>query len=116
VRKSLVGVVRLLGLASALAVNGCGSDADSGASSATYASALESCSAYCEAYVAAACAPTYSTAGQCKIDKCSPIPATASAGCYTATQSWYDCLKAQVDICGGSGCADQGAAVPGACA
>ena len=59
--------------------------------------------------------PTYPTAGQCKIDKCSPIPATASTGCYTATKSWYDCLKAQPDICGATGCTEQAAAVPGAC-
>ena len=113
-RKSLIGLFGLLGLASGLAASGCGSNGDSGASG-TYASALESCSAYCEAYFATACAPTYPTAGQCKIDKCSPIPAAASASCYTATKSWYDCLKAQSDICAGSGCTDQGAAVPGAC-
>ena len=110
-RTLLVGLFGLLGLASGLAANGCGSNGDSGG---TYATALESCSAYCEATFAAACAPTYPTAGQCKIDKCSPIPAAASADCYTATKNWYDCLKAQSDVCGG-GCTDQGAAVPGAC-
>jgi hypothetical protein len=110
VRKSLVGLFGLLGLAS-VAANGCGSNGDSGA---TYASALESCSAYCEGYFAAACDPTYTAAGFCKIDKCSPIPSAASAGCYTATKSWYDCLRAQSDICD-TGCTDQGAAVPGAC-
>ena len=114
-RESLVGLFGLLGLATGLAANGCGSSGDGGGGAATYASALESCSAYCEAYFAAACDPSYTAAGFCKIDKCSPIPSAASAGCYTATKSWYDCLKAQSDICGGTGCTDQEAAVPGAC-
>ena len=114
-RKSLVGLFGLLGLASGLGASGCGSNGDSGASGGTYASALESCSAYWEAYVAAACAPTYPTAGQCKIDKCSPIPAAASAGCYTATKSWYDCLQSKSGICGSTGCTDQEAAALAAC-
>ena len=110
-RRSWVGLFGLLALASGLAADGCGSSGDS---AGTYASALNSCSAYCEAYFARACTPTYPDAGQCKIDKCSPIPATASAACYTATKRWYDCLDAQSDICAG-GCTDQAAAVPGAC-
>jgi hypothetical protein len=114
VGKSLVGIFGLMGLAAVLAAGGCGDSGNSGDSAGTYASALESCSAYCEAYVAAACTPTYPTAGQCKISLCSPIPSMASAGCYTATKSWYDCRKAQSDICA-SGCTDQATAAAAAC-
>jgi hypothetical protein len=38
-----------------------------------------------------------------------------SAGCYAATKSWYDCRKAQSDICADTGCANQAAAAMDAC-
>lgn len=85
------------------------------ASDGTYASALGSCTAYCETYFAACSPPAYPTDGQCKISLCSPIPSTASADCYSATKRWYDCRKAQADLCGDSGCADQAAAAQSAC-
>ena len=114
-RKSLVGLVGLLGLAAVLASNGCGDSGGSGDNSGTYATALESCSAFCEAYFAAACSPMYTADGFCKIDMCSPIPAMASVGCYSATKSWYDCRKAQSDICSATGCTSQAAAAVDAC-
>jgi hypothetical protein len=116
VKKSLVGVFGvfgLFGLASVLASNGCGSSGDG---SGTYASALTSCSTYCDAYIAAACAPAaYPTDGQCKVSLCTPIPTMASAGCYSATKSWYDCRRAQADICGDTGCTNQAAAAVDVC-
>jgi hypothetical protein len=114
VRKSLIGSFGLFSFAAALVAYGCGGSGSSADSGGTYGSAIESCSAYCEAYFAAACTPTYSTDGQCKISLCSPIPSMASAGCYAATKSWYDCRKAQSDVCA-SGCTDQATAALDAC-
>lgn len=111
-RKSLVGLFCLLGLASGLGTNGCGGSADGGG---TYASALASCSDYCEAYFATCAPPAYPSDGQCKISLCSPIPSMASADCYAATKSWYDCRKAQADLCGDTGCTAQAAAAQSAC-
>jgi len=112
VKRSFVRLFGLLGLASSLAAAGCGGGGDS---PATYGSAIESCSQYCEAYVARSCVPTYTDDGFCKIDKCSPIPQTAPADCYAATQSLWVCLKAQSDICTNTGCANQEAAALAAC-
>ena len=114
-RKSLVGLFCLLGLASGLATNGCGSSGDGTASGGTYGSAIESCAEYCETYFAACAPPAYPDAGQCKISLCSPIPQMASADCYTATKSWWDCRKTQADLCGDTGCADKAAAAQSAC-
>ncbi len=114
-RKSLLGLFCLLGLASGLGTNGCGGSGNSADSGGTYASALASCSDYCEAYFAACAPPAYTTNGQCKITLCSPIPSTASVDCYAATKSWYDCRKAQADLCGGTGCTDQAATAEAAC-
>jgi hypothetical protein len=108
-------MIGLLGLAADLAANGCGSSGNSGDSGDTYGSAIESCSAYCETYFAACAPPAYSTHGQCKIALCSPIPSTASAGCYSATTSWYDCRKVQSDLCGDTGCTAEAAAALDAC-
>ena len=112
-RKSLVGIFCLLGPASGLATNGCGSSG--AASPATYGAAIEACAEYCETYFAACAPPAYSTAGQCKISLCSPIPQMASVDCYAATMSWYDCRKAQTDLCGDTGCTDKAAAAQSAC-
>lgn len=111
-RRSSLGFVCLLGLASGLATNGCGS---SGAAGNTYGAAIEACAEYCETYFAACAPPAYSTAGQCKISLCSPIPQMASADCYAATVSWYDCRKTQTDLCGDTGCTDKAAAAQSAC-
>ncbi|HLK89848.1 MAG TPA: hypothetical protein VKZ18_08140, partial [Polyangia bacterium] len=70
---------------------------------------------YCEAYFAACAPPAYATSGQCKITLCSPIPQTASAACYSATASWYDCRKGEADLCAAAGCTDQAAAAQSAC-
>ncbi len=110
--KSLIGMFGLLGLAAVLATSGCG---DSGDSGATYGSAIESCAVYCETYFAACAPAAYMTHGQCKIALCSPIPSTASAGCYAATKSWYDCRRAQSDLCGDTGCTAQATAALDAC-
>ncbi len=112
-RRSLVELVGLWALASCLGSSGCGGSA--GSSGGTYAAAIASCSDYCEAYFAACSPPAYSTSGQCKITLCSPIPTTGSAGCYSATTTWYDCRKAQADLCANTGCTDQGAAAQSAC-
>jgi len=115
VKKSLVGLVCVLALVSGLATQGCGDSGNSADTGGTYASALESCSQYCETYFAACAPPAYATAGQCKISLCSPIPSMASAGCYSATKSWYDCRKAQADLCADAGCAEQASAAQSTC-
>jgi hypothetical protein len=115
VRKSFVGFFCLLGLASGLATNGCGGSGGSADTGGTYATALGSCSDYCERYFAACHPPAYSDDGFCKIDLCSPIPQMASADCYSATKSWYDCRKTQADLCGDTGCTNQAAAAASAC-
>lgn len=114
-RKSLVRLFGLLGLAAVLATNGCGDSGTNRTNSGTYATALESCSAFCEAYFAAACDPSLTADGFCKIDMCSPIPSMASVGCYTATKTWYECRKAQSDICSDTGCTSQATAALDAC-
>ena len=111
-RKSLVRLFGLLGLAAGLATSGCGGSGDT---PGTYATALESCSAFCEAYFAAACDPTLTADGFCKIDMCSPIPSMASVGCYSATKTWYDCRKAQSNICADTGCTSTATAALDAC-
>jgi hypothetical protein len=103
-RTALVGLFCLLGCG--------GSSSDN---SGTYGAAIESCAEYCEAYFAACAPPAYSTAGQCKISLCSPIPSMASVDCYSATKRWYDCRKTQSDLCADTGCTDQAAAAQSAC-
>ena len=78
--------------------------------------AIASCNAYCDAYIAAACpTPTYSSASECKSSECGSIPTTATAACYAAVKTFYDCERTQADICGDTGCVNQFTALLGAC-
>jgi hypothetical protein len=116
VRRTVAGLFGLVSLVSVLAAAGCGSSRDSAANGSTYGAAIESCSQYCEAYVAKGCSsPAYPNDGQCKISTCSPIPQMASASCYSATSSLYACLKGQSDVCGDGGCTTQATAAVDAC-
>jgi len=115
VQKTLIGVLGLLAATVGLSSSGCGESGSSAGGGDSYGAAIESCSAYCETYFAACAPPAYSTHGQCKIALCSPIPSMASAGCYAATTSWYDCRRGQSDLCGDTGCTAQAAAALDAC-
>jgi len=112
VKKSLLGLFGVFGLVSVLSASGCGSS--SGGASASQADAVASCNAWCDAYIAAACAdPLYTSAADCKTTECSPE--TASAACYAAVKALYDCEKTQADICGDTGCTNQVGAAISAC-
>jgi hypothetical protein len=89
------GIVALLLAASSMVA--CGSDDDSGGGGDA---AKTSCNAYCDAAVAKAC--TGST--DCKEFECTDLEKSAGA-CATEFKRYYDCLKAQPDVCGQT-CAD----------
>ncbi|HKO49476.1 MAG TPA: hypothetical protein VJV79_17225 [Polyangiaceae bacterium] len=81
------GVVALL-LAVSSAV-GCSSDSESGGGAA-----LTSCNAYCDAAIAKSCTDS----ADCKADECADLD-KAMGACDTAFKTYYDCLKAQSDVC-----------------
>jgi hypothetical protein len=103
-KRTSVGLLRVvgcvLGLWAALASAGC-SDSEEGDPAAS----LKSCNDYCDAYSAAACMPTplYPDAAACKSLECADIP-VQPAICQTEFKVYYDCKKAQADLCADDGC------------
>ena len=90
-----------------MALMGCGSSSSSGNSAATQTS----CNAYCTAYLAAACNPSmYPSMAECTAGECTPIM-SAPGGCQAALKTYYDCRKAETDICADTGCDSQAAAL-----
>ena len=86
------------------AAAGCGS---SGAPTGDPQATLASCNDWCDAYIAAAGAvATYQTLDECKMTECAALP-LQPAICQTKLKTYYDCQKAQSDICGDTGCTDQ---------
>lgn len=71
-------------------VVGCGSDDSNGSAGA----GLAACNAYCDAVVAKSCPG----AADCKTDECEGLD-KAPGACDTAFKNYYDCLKAQTDVC-----------------
>lgn len=139
--KSLVGLVGLVLLvaASGCSSNGGGTDGGAGGTGgragsggmaggggttggggtggggSALAAAVASCNAWCDAYVAAACAdPLYTNAADCKSTECSP-DGTESAACIAAIKALYDCSRVQASICADNGCISQAAAAVSAC-
>ena len=92
VKKWSVGWLAVVGLLSVFASSGC-SDSVEG----DPAAALASCNAFCEAYLAAACAD-YSTLDECKSIECSDLP-RQPLGCQTQIKVYYDCRQDQADVC-----------------
>ena len=86
-KRNWIGVMALL-LAVAGMV-GCSSDSDAGGGASQ-----ASCNAYCDAKVAASCAD----AADCKADECTDLD-KATGACDTAMKAYYDCLKAQSNVC-----------------
>jgi len=85
-----VGVgVLLLAVASAV---GCSSSDES---SGTGGAALAACNSYCDAAIAKSCADS----ADCKVNECAELD-KATGACGTAFKTYYDCLKAQSDVCG----------------
>jgi len=82
------GVVALL-LAVSGAVGCSSSDEPSGGGAG-----LASCNAYCDAAIAASCPD----AATCKADECTGFD-QATGACDTAVKTYYDCLKAQSNVC-----------------
>jgi hypothetical protein len=83
-----IGIVALLLAASSMVA--CGSDDDGGGDGAK-----ASCNAYCDATVAKGCAD----AADCKTFECENID-KATGACATEMKRYYDCMKAQTDVCG----------------
>jgi hypothetical protein len=80
-----------------LALLGCDTDGDPAATQA-------SCTAFCTAYIAAACTPpAYRSLSECQTNECDHA-AAAPASCQNAIKSYYDCRKTQADICGNTTC------------
>jgi hypothetical protein len=110
-KKSLLGLFGMLGLVSVLAASGCGSSSGGSNSSA----ALASCNAYCDAYIAKACAdPIFTSLADCKSSECVDTSA-ASAGCNNTVKAYYDCRTTQADLCADDGCNTQATAILSAC-
>ena len=86
------GVVALLLAASSMV--GCGSDDDSGGGGGDAAKA--SCNAYCDATVAKACPDS----ADCKSFECVDVEKAPAGACATEMKRYYDCMKAQPDVCG----------------
>jgi hypothetical protein len=72
---------------------GCSSDPESSSGGAS----LTACNAYCDAAGAAKCTD-YADAAECKADECDGL-GQAPAACDTAMKTYYDCLKAQPNVC-----------------
>jgi hypothetical protein len=83
------GIVALLLAASNVVA--CGSDDDAGGGDAAKAS----CIAYCDAAIAKTCTDS----ADCKEFECAELEKT-QGGCATEFKRYYDCLKAQPDVCG----------------
>jgi len=81
-------VVLLLAASSAVA---CGSDSESTGSGGA---GLAACNAYCDAVIAKGCPG----AADCKADECEGLD-KAPGACDTAFKTYYDCQKAQTDVC-----------------
>jgi len=99
--------LRVLGLVLSFAVLGCGSSTGNSADTQT------ACNDYCAAVVAAACATPpggYTDVSACMSTECMPLRG-ASASCQTALKRYYDCERAQSDICADSGCTNEFAAL-----
>ena len=106
-KRRLIGV---LGLVLSMATIGCGSSSG-GDPAATQAS----CSAYCTAYIAAACpTPVYASVDDCNSAECAPF-ASAPSKCQSALKTYYDCRATQADICADTGCDSQFTAVVANC-
>jgi hypothetical protein len=84
------GIVALLLAASNMVA--CGSDDES---SGGGAEAKASCNAYCDAAVAKACTDS----ADCKTFECEGLEKSTGA-CATEFKKYYDCMKAQPDVCG----------------
>jgi hypothetical protein len=69
------------------------------------AASQDACHAYCDAYLGAMC-PDYATVGECKDIECGDIP-VQPAICQTKIKTYYDCQKAQADLCGFDECHDE---------
>ena len=91
----LLGVVCALIL---LASSGCSDSSDGDP-----AASLESCNAYCDAYLDAQC-PDYVDIAACKATECEDIPVQPSI-CQTKIKAYYDCQKGQTDVCSFDTCA-----------
>jgi hypothetical protein len=83
------GIVALLLAASSMVA--CGSDDEN---SGGGAEAKASCNAYCDAAVAKACTDS----ATCKADQCNELEKSTGA-CATEFKKYYECLKAQPDVC-----------------
>jgi hypothetical protein len=83
-----IGVLALL-LAVSSTVGCSSSDDPSGGAG------LSACNAYCDAAIAASC-PDSAT---CKADECADLD-KATGACDTAFKTYYDCQKAQANVCG----------------
>jgi hypothetical protein len=104
-RGRLVG----LGFVLSLTLLGCGSSSTT--PNGDPAAARLSCMEYCIQYIAASCStPVYTTMTECGTNECDPL-AAAPAGCQTAIKTYYDCRKAEADICNDVGCDSQFAAL-----
>jgi hypothetical protein len=97
-----------LSLTTVLAASGCpdGDGGGGGGGNVTYAEAVASCNAYCDALFAACTATFYPTVEVCKTNECSGST-SASAACYAAAKTYWDCRKVQPTICTELGCDSQ---------
>lgn len=68
----------------------CGSDDEASGSDA-----VASCNAYCDATVKANC----TDASDCKQFECQGGLESAKGACATEMKRYYDCMKAQADVC-----------------
>jgi hypothetical protein len=91
----------------------CGGDDDDDGSGATGSAALSSCNAFCDAAGTASC-PDYTDAAECKSFECDGLDQTPAGACADAIKAYYDCLKAQPDVCM-TGCSTEADAYLTAC-
>ena len=105
-----------LSLTTVLATSGCPDGDGGGGGGGTYAEALASCNAYCDALFAACTSTFYPTVEVCKTTECTGSM-SESAACYAAGKAWWDCRKAQpaTAICTALGCDSEGDAALAAC-
>lgn len=84
-----LGIIALLLAASSMVACGSDSDKDNGGDAAK-----ASCNAYCDATVAKSCADS----ADCKSFECDGLD-KATGNCATELKRYYDCMKAQTDVC-----------------
>ena len=101
-KRVIFSMAMVMGLLAATA--GCGGG---GGMSGSALETTTACTAYCNAYLAKNCAQAmYTDLNDCMTNDCGVIKEIPDR-CQAKLKAYYDCRKAQPDLCADSGCGSQ---------